>query len=124
MKNRNIQFHPAAGLLLPLLLAAFPLLFLEYDARAQSARDLPAPEEPWLAEEGDYYAQFNQAQIACYLGSMEACDSLWLSDKILPKTFLHDYGRSCGGRVDLIALRRAESGRDRSITCTEIFPGH
>ena len=117
MKNRNIQVNPTAGLLIPLLLAAFPLIFLGYDARAQSAGDLPEPEEPWLAPEGDYYAQFNQAQIACYKGSMEACDSIALSEKILSDTWLHKYGRSCGGRVDLIALRRAESGRPY-ITCT------
>jgi hypothetical protein len=104
--------------------AALPLLFVEGDTRAQSESELPPATEPWLAEEGDYYAQFNQAQIACYRGSMKACDSIWLSEKILMDTWLHKYGRSCGGRVDLIALRRAQSGGRPLLTCTDIFPGH
>ena len=54
---------------------------------------------------------------------MSACDSIYLNNRVLFDTFLHNYGRSCGGRVDLIALRRAESGRPL-IRCTEIFPGH
>jgi hypothetical protein len=100
------------------ILAAFPLLFLEGDTRAQSEGELPAATEPWLAEEGDYYAQFNQAQIACYKGSMKACDSIWLSDRVLMDSWLGKYGRTCGGRVDLRAIRRA------NLTCTEAFPGH
>jgi hypothetical protein len=100
------------------ILAAFPLLFLEGDTRAQSEGELPEAAEPWLAEEGDYYAQFNQAQIACYKGSMKACDSIWLSERILMDTWLHNYGRTCGGRVNLRAIRRA------NVTCAEAFPGH
>ena len=85
--------------------------------------DLPPPSEPSLAEPGHWDADFNDAQIACYNGSMSACDSIHLNNRVLFDTFLHNYGRSCGGRVDLIALRRAESGRPL-IRCTEIFPGH
>jgi hypothetical protein len=81
MKNRNIQFHPTAGLLIPLLLAAFALMFLEYDTRAQSTADLPEPTEPWLAEPGDWAAEFNEAQIACYKGSTAACDSIRFHDR-------------------------------------------
>src|SRR5882757_10663737 len=33
------------------------------DTRAQPADDLPSAEEPWLAEQGDWSADFNQAQI-------------------------------------------------------------
>jgi hypothetical protein len=107
------------------ILAAFSLLFLQYDTRAQSESELPeAGEEPWLAEEGDYAAQFNQAQKACYLGSMEACDSIWLSGKILMDTWLFKYGRTCGGRVDLREIRRASNSNGSSVTCAEWFPGH
>jgi hypothetical protein len=87
------------------------------------ADDFPPPIEPSLAEPGDWAADFNNAQVACYKGSMSACDSIYLNNRILFNTFLHNYGRSCGGRVDLVALRRAESGRPL-IRCTEIFPGH
>jgi hypothetical protein len=61
------------------IFAAFPLLFLESDTRAQSEDDLPEAVEPRLAEEGDWAADFNQAVIACYNGSMSACDSIWLA---------------------------------------------
>jgi hypothetical protein len=117
MKNRNIHFHPTAGLLIPLLLAAFALMFLEYDTRAQSAADLPEPTEPELCGEGYWCADFNEAVIACYMGSMEACDSIWLSERVLSSTLLHDYGRTCGGRVNLRAIRGGP-------TCAEAFPGH
>jgi hypothetical protein len=115
MKNRNI---PTAGLLIPLLLAAFPLVFLEYDARAQSAADLPEPTEPELCGEGYWCADFNQAMIACYEGSMKACDSIWLNDRVLYDTLLSRWARECGGRVDRRAIQRAD------LTCAEAFPGH
>ena len=83
------------------------------------AEDLPPPsEEPWLAEPGDWAADFNEAQIACYNGSMGACDMIWLSDRVLMDTFLFKYGRSCGGRADPRAMSRA------NLRCTEAFPGY
>jgi hypothetical protein len=86
------------------------------EMRAQS--DLPAPQEPQLAEPGDWAADFNELQIACYEGHMSACDSLWKSNRVLTDTFLYDFGRSCGARVDRRQISR--SGLD----CTEAFPGH
>ncbi len=100
------------------ILAAFPLLFLESDTRAQSEGDLPEAAEPRLSEEGNWAADFNEATIACYEGSMKACDSIWLSQRVLFDTWLFDYGRTCGGRVDLRTIRRAD------LTCVEAFPGH
>ncbi len=84
------------------------------DTWAQPADDLPPPSEPWLAEPGDWAADFNDAQTACYNGSMGACDSIWLSQRVLIDTPLHNYGYTCGGRVD----------RRGVVHCTEIFPGH
>jgi hypothetical protein len=93
-------------------------LFRDCDAKAQSAGDLPTAEEPWLAEPGDWSAAFNEAQIACYRGSMTACDSIWLNERVLLDSVLGQYGRTCGGRVDIRAIRRA------NVTCVEAFPGH
>jgi len=76
--------------------------------------DLPAPAEPWLPEAGNWAADFNEAQIACYQGSMRACDSIWLSKRVLFGTFLDRYGHTCGGRVE-------NRARDH---CIDIFPGH
>jgi len=97
-----------------------------YDVSASPADDLPPPSEPLLAEPDDWAADFNEAQVACYNGSMGACDSIWLSDRVLLDTFLHKYGRSCGGRVDHDTLRRAGAFRigGPRMHCTDIFPGH
>ena len=107
---------------LPMLavpLVAGVCLFGGLHTRAQSSGNLPpAAEEPWLAEPGNYYADFNEAQIACYKGSMRACDLIWLSDRILMDSWLGQYGRTCGARADLRAIRRA------NLSCTEAFPGN
>jgi hypothetical protein len=70
---------------------------------AHADGDLPSPIEPSLAEPGDWAADFNDAQVACFNGSMSACDSIYLNSRVLFDTFLHNYGRSCGGRVNLAA---------------------
>jgi hypothetical protein len=95
------------------------LLVWECHASAQKpGGDLPQAQEPWLAEAGDWAADFNQAQTACYEGSMRACDSIWSNERVLMDTFLYKYGRTCGGRVDLHEIVQA------NLTCTEAFPGH
>ena len=106
-----------ASLLLAVSVVASVYLFWTCDTRAQS--DLPDPQEqPRLAEPGNWDADFNPLQIACYEGHMRACDSLWKSNRVLTDTFLYDFGRSCGARVDRRQISR--SGLD----CTEAFPGH
>jgi hypothetical protein len=94
------------------------VLLSQAAARAQSAVDLPDASEPWLADPSDRYAEFNEAQIACHQGSMLACDSIWLDERILMDSALAQYGRTCGGRVALREIRRA------NITCSEAFPDH
>ena len=88
------------------------------DTRAQSAGQLPRAEEPQLAGPGDWAADFNQAQIACYRGSMQACDSIWLNNRVLLDSWLGQYGRTCGGRVNLRAMRRSDHN------CRTAFPGN
>src|SRR5215211_1315560 len=92
-------------LLVPLVAGVY--LFWQGDTRAQSAGNLPRATEPWLAEPGDWAADFNQAQIECYQGSMRACDSIWLHRRVLLDSSLGQYGRTCGGRADIRAIRRA-----------------
>ena len=123
---RYIMARRHAAHILAVPFAAVFAMLLGCDAWASSADDLPPGEEPMLAEPGDWAADFNDAQIACYNGSMGACDSIWLSDRVLIDTFLDKYGRSCGGRVDHEALRRAGafSLQGPTIRCTDIVPGH
>jgi len=99
-------------------LAASACLFFEAGLVAQTADELPNAQEPLLAEPDDWAADFNEAQLACFQGSMRACDSIRLNERILLDSFLAQYGRTCGGRVDLREIRRA------NLNCTEAFPGH
>ena len=101
-----------------LILAALPLLSRQRDTSAQSEGELPDADEPQLAEEGDWAARYNQAQIECHEGSMNACDSIWMDDRVLMDTFLYNFGRTCGGCIDLRTIRR------EGLTCAEAFPGH
>ena len=107
-----------ASLILAVSVVASVYLFWKCDTRAQSADDLPTALEPQLAEPGDWAADFNQAQTACYEGHMRACDSIWKSDRVLFDTWLFNYGRTCGGRVGLREIRRAD------LSCSDAFPGH
>lgn len=90
----------ARCLAFPVLTVPFVIgvcLFGECATWAQSAGNLPpAAEEPRLAEPGNYYADFNEAQIACYEGSMRACDVIWLSDRILLDSWLGQRRRPRG----------------------------
>jgi len=107
-----------ASLILAVSAVASVYLFWKCDTRAQSADDLPTALEPQMAEPGDWAADFNQAQMACYEGHMRACDSIWKSDRVLFDTWLFNYGRTCGGRVGLREIRRAD------LSCSDAFPGH
>ena len=107
-----------ASLILAVSVVASVYLSWKCDTRAQSADDLPTPLAPQLAEPGDWAADFNQAQTACYEGHMRACDSIWKSDRVLFDTWLFNYGRTCGGRVGLREIRRAD------LSCSDAFPGH
>jgi hypothetical protein len=110
--------HRRATRMLVVPFVAGVSLFCECGARAQSAGDLPSAEKPWLAQPGNWAADFNQAQIACYQGSMRACDSIWLNKRVLLDSWLGQYGRTCGARVNRRAINRA------NLTCTQAFPGH
>jgi hypothetical protein len=106
--------------------AAVVIILSGYDTWARADDDLPPSVYPEQAEPGDWAADFNEALIACYNGSMSTCDSIWLSKRVLIDTYLWQYGRTCGGRVDLDALRSAGAFRlgGPDMHCTDIFPGH
>jgi hypothetical protein len=106
--------------------AAAVITFSGCGAGARADDDLPSGIYPAQAGPGDWAADFNDALIACYNGSMSTCDSVWLSKRVLMDTCLWQYGRTCGGRVDLAALRSAGAFRLQGpdLHCTDIFPGH
>jgi hypothetical protein len=114
MKNPRSMFGPGAAQIVSFPFAILCIMLV--GCTAVWADDLPPGEEPWLAESGDWAADFNEAQIACYMGSMAACDSIWLNNRVLMETLLYKYGRTCGGRVDYRAIRRA------GASCIDVFP--
>ena len=109
VSERNIMPHLRAAHILAIPFAA--MVATSACNTMAFADDLPPPSEPMLAERGDWAADFNQAQITCFKGSMSACDAIWLSKRVLQDTFLYNYGRTCGGRVSLGELRRAGAFR-------------
>jgi hypothetical protein len=108
--NLVIQFK-ATTLLPPiaLFLACFAAMFI-LATNPASADDLPAPGEPPLGSE------YDDTVLACYNGSMAACDALWMDERILMDSLLGKYGRTCGGRLERASQRQGSS-------CVEFF-GH
>ena len=108
--NPVIEFK-ATTLLPPIarLLACFAVVLISVTNPA-SADDLPAPGEPPLGSD------YDDTVLACYQGSMAACDALWMDDHILMDSALGQYGRTCGGRLERPSQRRGNS-------CVEFF-GH
>ena len=106
--------------------AAVVIILSGCDTWARADDDLPPSVYPEQAEPGDWAADFNGDLIACYNGSMSTCDSIWLSKRVLMDTYLWQYGRTCGSRVELDALRSAGAFRlgGPDLHCTDIFPGH
>ena len=51
--------------------AMLALLFME-EGHAQTA--LPSPQEPWQPDPNDRYAVYYPLVVACYEGSMKACE--------------------------------------------------
>ena len=91
------------------VLACFAAVFI-LATNPASADDLPAPGEPPLGSE------YDDTVLACYNGSMTACDALWMDDRILMDSLLGKYGRTCGGRLERASQRQGNS-------CVEFF-GH
>ena len=112
-----VHAHRRASRILAAPMLAGVCLFAGCESKAQTAGQLPLAAEPSLSQQGDWAADFNQSQIACYEGSMKACDAIWLNDRVLLDSWLGQYGRTCGGRADVRAIRRA------NLSCTEAFPG-
>jgi hypothetical protein len=100
------------------------VILLALSGLQAGAQEMPPGVEPPLADAGNWAADFNNAMVACFQGSMDSCDAIWRSDRVLMDTLLWQYGRSCGGRVDLEELRAAGAFRlgGPSLFCVEIFP--
>ena len=63
------------------------------------------PTEPPLANSG-WTVRYNGLLIACYEGTMEACDSVASDRGMVFDTPIYNWAATCGGRLDIVTARR------------------
>jgi hypothetical protein len=88
------------------------------------AEDPYYPTEPPLADSG-WTAPYNALLIACYRGTMDACDRVASDRGMVFDTPIYNYAATCGGRLDIATARRLsarmlENGVTAG-TCASIF---
>ena len=70
-----------------------------------SAQQTLYPTAPPLADSG-WTVPYNELLIACYQGTMAACDRVASDKGMVWDTAISDYARTCGGRLDKTTARR------------------
>ena len=70
-----------------------------------SAQETLYPTEPPLADSG-WTVPYNELLLACYQGTMAACDRVANDKGMVWDTAISDYASTCGGRLDKITARR------------------
>ena len=70
-----------------------------------SAQETLYPTEPPLANSG-WTVPYNELLLACYQGTMAACDRVANDKGMVWDTAISDYASTCGGRLDKITARR------------------
>jgi hypothetical protein len=88
------------------------------------AEDEFFPTEPPLADSG-WTVPYNELLLACYQGTMSACDRVASDRGMVFDTPIYNYAATCGGRLDMVTARRLsarmlEDGI-REGTCSYIF---
>jgi len=88
------------------------------------AQDVLYPTEPPLADSG-WTVRYNELLVACYQGTMEACDRVASDRGMVFDTPVYNYAATCGGRLDSVTARRLsarmlENGV-RGGTCSYAF---
>jgi hypothetical protein len=105
-------------------IAATCCLALSCLSGAALAEDEYFPTEPPLADSG-WTAPYNELLLACYQGTMDACDRVASDRGMVFDTPIYNYAATCGGRLDIVTARRLsarllENGV-RGGTCSYIF---
>jgi hypothetical protein len=93
-------------------------------SRTAFAEDEYFPTEPPLADSG-WTVPYNELLLACYRGTMGACDRVASDRGMIFDTPIYNYAATCGGRLDIVTARRLsarmlENGI-RGGTCSSIF---
>ena len=88
------------------------------------AEDEYFPTEPPLADFG-WTAPYNGLLLACYQGTMDACDRVASDRGMVFDTPIYNYAATCGGRLDIVSARRLSAqmlqNGIRGGTCSYIF---
>ena len=61
--------------------------------------------EPPLADSG-WTVPYNDLLLACYQGTMDACDRVASDRGMVFDTPIYSYAATCGGRLDIVTARR------------------
>jgi hypothetical protein len=69
------------------------------------AQDVFYPTEPPLADSG-WTVRYNELLLACYQGTMDACDRVASDRGMVFDTPIYNYAATCGGRLDIVTARR------------------
>ena len=69
------------------------------------AQDVYYPTEPPLADSG-WTVRYNELLVACYQGTMDACDRVASDRGMVFDTPIYNYAATCGGRLDIVTARR------------------
>jgi hypothetical protein len=105
-------------------IAAMSFLALFGSSVTAFGQDEVYPTEPPLAGSG-WTVRYNELLVACYQGTMAACDRVASDRGMVFDTPIYNYAATCGGRLDLVTARRQaarmlENGI-RGGTCSYIF---
>jgi len=88
--------------------AGMSLLALGDFAGGALADDLLYPTEPPIADSG-WTVRYNQLLLACYQGTMAACDRVSSDQGMVFDTPIYNYAATCGGRLDIVTARRVSA---------------
>ena len=106
-------------------IAATALLALAGLGGTAFAQDERYPTEPPLADSG-WTARYNELLLACYQGTMDACDRVASDRGMVFDTPIYNYAATCGGRLDIAEARHKSAqmlqNGIRGGTCSYVFP--
>jgi len=86
-------------------IAAIAFLALSGLGGTAFAEDERFPTEPPLADSG-WTAPYNELLLACYQGTMDACDRVASDRGMVFDTPIYNYAATCGGRLEIAEARR------------------
>jgi len=89
-------------------IAGLSFLALSDLAGEALADDLLYPTEPPIADSG-WTVPYNDLLLACYQGTMEACDRVASDRGMVFDTPIYNYAATCGGRLDIVTARRVSA---------------